>query len=290
MIPLEAYAALTASVLMHVSWNLLARHVEPRCHLLWWGLLAHSLILAPWGVAAMLADVEWDRTLRLTLAITSLSMIGYFIALRQAYQHAPVALVYPLARSAPLLIALMAWLAFDEQLPVFGWLGIALGALGLIVMAHSTRHSSTRHALPWAMAATLCTSVYSLSDKHAVTHLPSLGSKLGFVSIAYLAALAGLSLVQRVQQGHWIPSCRPPTVYWLSAGLCLGGAYVLVIHALTFLPAAYVVAYANGGIVIAALLSITLFREREAWRSRLAASAIITAGLVLMSLGQAIPI
>ena len=45
-----ALLALGLFVLMHVTWNLLARHVDARCNFLWWGLLAHLGLLGPWSL------------------------------------------------------------------------------------------------------------------------------------------------------------------------------------------------------------------------------------------------
>lgn len=45
--------ALTASVAMHVAWNLMARHQPEHAFPLWWVLLAHLLLLGPWGIYAL---------------------------------------------------------------------------------------------------------------------------------------------------------------------------------------------------------------------------------------------
>jgi len=58
-----------------------------------------------------------------------------------------------------------------------------------------------------------------------------------------------------------------------------------VIGAMRSLPAAEVVSLTNAGIIIASLMSIVVFRERAAWRARLAASAIIAVGIALTQLG-----
>ncbi len=51
-----------------------------------------------------------------------------------------------------------------------------------------------------------------------------------------------------------------------------------------YLPAAYVVAFSNLGLVLAALPSIFMFAERTHWRTRLAAAATISGGIVLIGL------
>lgn len=281
----SAFVAITLSVLMHVSWNLLARHVEARCNYLWWGLLAHLILLGPWALWCLVFDSLWNDELVIAMLVSASANTVYFLALRKAYHYAPVALVYPVARSSPVLIAFWSWLIFEQGLSPGGMTGILINALGLWVMAGTSRNGDARHALPWAMIAAFATSIYSLSDKLAVSYLPSFGSQLGFITIGYLASFIGISLVQFRERKSFMPACRPSLIYILPGGLFIGLAYALVVRAMLDISAAYVVAYTNAGIVLATILSIWLFKEREHWRTRVAAVGVITLGLIVLGLG-----
>ena len=65
-------------------------------------------------------------------------------------------------------------------------------------------------------------------------------------------------------------------------GIFIGNAYALVIYAMQSIPAAYAVAFTNAGIVLAGLIAMLYFREREHWPSRLAAMVTIATGLALL--------
>jgi phosphonate utilization associated putative membrane protein len=274
-----AALALTAAVLMHVAWNLLARASHPDSRFLWWALVGYLVILGPWSLYALATEAHWSYSLAGLLVISALANSVYFLVLGAAYRRAPVALVYPIARSSPLLIAVWSSLFFGEVIAVTGWLGILVSVGGLLLMAASARHGDSRRALLWAVIAALATSVYSLSNKLAVTSLPTYGAQLGLVSTDLFASFVALSIEQRVRLGRWRPPAMPPITRWLPAGLFIGNAYGLVIFAMQYLSAAYAVAFTNAGIVLAGLLSILVFGERERWRTRLAAIAIIIAGL-----------
>ncbi|MEW5838582.1 MAG: EamA family transporter [Pseudomonadota bacterium] len=263
----------------------MARHARRECDPLWWALAAHSLLFAPWALYALLTQAHWTAQLVLMLAISAGTNTLYFIALRRAYHFAPVALVYPLARSSPLLIAVWAWLLFGVETPWVGWLGLAVGSAGLVWLAFSGRVGDTRHALPWAVLAALMTSIYSLSDKAAAPNLPGFVALMGFLSVGYLCAMLALALMRRCSEGRWMPTCRPHPLIVLGGGLAIGSAYALVIGAMRELPAAQVVALTNLGIVVAALLSIVVFRERSAWVIRLSAAVVVTLGIVLLQWG-----
>lgn len=279
----HAYFLIGASVLMHVGWNLMARHVDPRANYLWWGLLAHLAILGPYSVWHLIKNANWSVDLVMALATTAIANTVYFIALRRAYHYAPVALVYPLARSSPILIVLWAWLFFSESLSRWEMLSIGGSVVGLWVLAASSRHGDTRHALPWTVAAAFATSIYSLSDKVAVDYLPGFAEQLGFITVGYAASFIGLSVVQHVETKRWIPPVRPSWRYITTGGLFIGTAYALVIRAMRDLPASHVVSFTNAGIVLAVILSIAWYQEREHWRKRLVGAMAVSFGLVLLA-------
>lgn len=279
-----AALALTAAVLMHVAWNLLARASRPDARFLWWALVGYLVILGPWSLYALITEARWSLDLAGLLVISALANSLYFLVLGAAYRHAPVALVYPIARSSPLLIALWGSLFFGEAMAASGWLGILISVAGLLWLAFSARHGDSRRAVAWAVIAACATSVYSQSNKFAVASLPTYGSQLGLVSVDLTASFLALSLEQRLRLGRFRPPAMPPVSRWLPAGLFIGNAYGLVIYAMQYLSAAYAVAFTNAGIVIAGLLSIFAFGEREHAGTRLTAIAVVTAGLAVLAL------
>jgi len=280
----NAYLLIGLSVIMHVTWNLLARHVNPKTNYLWWGLLAHCVILGPYALWQLIHNALWNWTLMAAIATTSCALTFYFISLRRAYQYAPVSLVYPLARSSPLLIALGSLLFFGNAFSKFELFAILLSVVGLWVVASSSGLGDTKKALPWTFAAALATCVYSMSDKIAVEYLPGFSEQLGFATIGYLFAFIGLTLEQRWESGIWIPAKKPPLLFIIIGGCCIGTAYALVVRAMTTLPAAHVVSFTNAGIILAVLLSILVFHERERWKQRLLGALIISSGLILLYL------
>lgn len=281
-----ALLAIGLSVLMHVFWNLLARHTDPRSNFLWWGVAGHLLLLGPWAVWRLVQDAQWNPTLVWAMLVTGCANAAYFIGLRGAYRRAPVALVYPIARSSPLLIAVWSVLFFDETLSAMGWAGILVSVVGLVWLGWTARTGESRQALPWAGLAALCTSIYSLSDKVAVSSLPSFGSQLGMVTVCYVFGFTALTLGNLRETGRAAPALRPPWHLLVAGSLCVGTAYALVIHAMKVLPAAYAVTFTNAGLVLATLLSIFAFGERAHWRTRLGAAAVITLGIVFVGLAR----
>ncbi len=278
-----ALGALVLAVLMHVAWNLMTRRSEPDARFLWWALLGYLVVIGPWSLVALILQAEWSWRLALLLAITCAAEAMYFLALGRAYRFAPVPLVYPIARSSPFLIAVWTVLFFGELLSPLGWTGIVICVAGVLWMAYGARGGEPAKALPWAFAAALGTSIYSTSNKLAVPALPGYIVQLGYVTVTLVAGWVALSFENKLHTGHFVPRRAPHAVKWILGGVFIGNAYALVIYAMQFIPAAYAVAFTNAGIVLAGLIAMTVFRERQRWRSRLAAILVICVGLALLT-------
>ncbi|MDO9198349.1 EamA family transporter [Rhodoferax sp.] len=280
----SAALAVAASVVMHVTWNLIARHQARDAYPLWWVLLAHLVLLGPWGLYSLFTDVQWTPTLVKWVLISASANVVYFMGLRRAYECAPVAFVYPLVRSSPVLIALWSMLFLGETMGVFAWTGLLVSILGLLVLARVGGNAQDIRALPWALVAMFATSIYSLTDRAATAHIPSFGGLVGFITIGYFASWLALTVDLRRTNGAWRPNVRIGLPVAVVGGLCIGLAYALVIHAMRSMPAAIVVAFTNAGIVLASGASILVFKERAAWKARASAAFIICAGLLMLSI------
>jgi len=273
---------LTLSVLMHVAWNVMTRLTDSRANFLWWGLLAHTLLFAPWTVASLITEAQWNTELIIALLFSATANVFYFFALRRAYHLAGVSFVYPIARSSPILIALWAWLLFDEQVGLWGLTGILVSILGLCLLAKVDPGEHTVRAMKWALLAAIGTSIYSLSDKMAVNYLPTFSTQLGYISVGYFASFIFLSIQQYRSSDTFVPEKRPQWILIILGGLFIGVAYALVVRAMVSLPASSVVAISNSGIVLATLVSILVFKEKQLALQRLICSVLISIGIGLV--------
>ena len=275
--------AILISVVLHVTWNLLARHTRPEAEFLWWAIGGHLLVFAPWTLVIMVRQADDLALVSGCVLTSSLALFVYFAALRTAYRHAPVALVYPLARSAPLLIALVGVIVMGDQLSAVGWIGIVASTVAIVMLGASGRRGKTRGALLPAALAACGTTVYSLADKMAVTQLPSYPAQLGYVSATYLVTWVLYTLWLRGRSGRWWPERHPGALPLMVGATFIGTAYALVIGAMRLIPAAYAVALSNLGIVVAAFLSVFAFGEREHASQRLFWASALAASLMLVA-------
>ena len=281
---LTPLAAVGLAVLLHVAWNLLARRSPPEANFLWWIVGLHVLLFAPFTLADFIRAAEHAPLLGLSATITGVANGVYFVALRRAYALAPASAVYPLARSAPLLIAVLEFVVFDRSFTLPSWGGILIGVVGLWLIATSAREGAVRlrQAWPYAALAALMTALYSLSDKAAASHLPDMASTLGYVCVTYAIGWGFLSLEQRRAVRRWTPEKVPGIFPLLAGSLGVGTAYALVIASMRHLPAATIVTLANAGIVLTVLLGVLWLKERDGWRQRVAGACLVGVSLVIV--------
>ncbi|OGS90798.1 MAG: hypothetical protein A2061_05545 [Gallionellales bacterium GWA2_59_43] len=280
--------AVAVSVLLHVSWNLLARRTHSDANFLWWIVGLHVLAFAPFALPDFLYAAAQSPVLFLCAAISGLANGLYFLGLRAAYQLAPASTVYPMVRSSPLLIALVETLFFAREFPLLSWFAIIVAACGLWLIATSSHDGVRRlyRAWPYALLTASMTVVYSLSDKTAALHMESFTTALGYVCVNYAIGWLFLCAEQKRRTHRWAPAITPSWHSLLIGTLGVGTAYALVIYAMRWLPAAYVVTLTNAGIVLTVLFGVMWLKERVGWRQRVAGTSLVVIGLVVLGMNS----
>ncbi|MEA1990491.1 MAG: DMT family transporter, partial [Pseudomonadota bacterium] len=136
--------------------------------------------------------------------------------------------------------------------------------------------------LLWTLAAAFFTSIYSLSDKAISQQITSFSALIGVVTIGYFSAWIGLTIYRKKHCESIIPKTRPNTVIWLLGSLFIGTAYALIILAMQTLPTAYVVSMSNLGILLAVVISILFFNDKEHLKLKMISTFLIVAGLAIL--------
>lgn len=274
-------ALVLLAALFHASWNALVKNGQDR-------LATMSLVIGVGGLIGLLglpfvalpAAGAWPWL----LASVALHQV-YFAVLLLAYRSGDLSQVYPIARgTAPMLVALGAWILAGEVLSPVEALGVAIVSLGIVSLAwrRGLRPSGEWSALCFALMTACSIGLYSLADGLGVR---SAGTALGYIfMLFFLEALPFLAFAL-----WW----RGPSLWRfapgeLRAGL-LGGvisvvAYGCVIWAFSQGPMAHIVALRETSVLIAAGIGAWLLKEPFG-RQRIAASAVVACGAVLLNAG-----
>jgi drug/metabolite transporter (DMT)-like permease len=214
----------------------------------------------------------------------------YLFFLARAYETSDFSVVYPVARSLPVLFVAFGDVLRGRYLTEIGWLGILLVAGGCILVPLRSLKDFTPQkylnlATLWMLFAAFGTVGYTLLDKIAaetVQQGPATAARYGYIyfTISFMPYLALMNF-PRSQKS------TPRPMGWkliIPASFLNFGAYWLILWAYQLSPyASYIVAFRQFSIVIGAALAFIIFKE-QGIRVRLSGALMITSGLVLIAL------
>lgn len=188
------------------------------------------------------------------------------------------------ANTAPLWVALVAWLNFGETLRPRFWLGLALTLAGSAAVAGADFLLHPR--LGWGDVLALCASLfyagYYMCTQFGRRYLPS-------ATYVWLAGIASTAALLLLCLGLGLPLTGYPTHTYLAfVGLALvtqSFGYLAVGYALGHLPASVVSPSMVGQPIVTALLAIPLLGEALTpvqWMG----GAIVIAGILLVHVSR----
>ncbi|MCB1001467.1 MAG: hypothetical protein KDB40_19405 [Acidimicrobiales bacterium] len=263
--------ALTAAVL-HAGWNLAVKQSGDRFLALWGqftlaGAIGLVVILAVGGFPA--GGWRWA-------ALSGTIHVPYCWFLARAYDHGDFSLVYPMARGGGALLAAIGGLLFlDDRISPLGMAAIVLVAVGLFLIAGRAEGPEVASAL--VVAVTI--GAYSVSDAQGIRSTgDNLYALATFVGTGTMTTLFGLATgraaaMRTAMAANWRR--------YLALGIASSVTYGLVQLAFRRAPVGYVTALRESSVVIAAFAGSRVLGE-AAGRRRIAASAVVVAGLIVL--------
>lgn len=278
-ISLYVFAAVIGAAAMHAGWNAILKiRIDP--------FLAANLVAVFAALLALPALLYFGFPARASwpyLAGSILVHIGYYWALTEAYRHADMGQVYPIARgTAPLLTAVVSLLVLREPIGFLPVCGIAVLGAGIIYMAKAGGGKLVdmdATGVKYALLTALIICAYTVFD--------GLGARAAGDPHAYITAyfvLDGVSVLAMALLRFGPQKVRASFRY-AGAGLAGGamslGAYWIAIWAMTLAPIGIVAALRETSVLFAVGISTLLLKEKLS-PARAVASLLILAGIVLI--------
>lgn len=268
------------AALLHASWNAIVKAGADK--------LVTQAMMMTWAAAIPLVAV-WFLPIPAVeswpyLAASVVIHLAYNLLLVAAYNAGDLSQVYPIARgSAPMIVALGAFLIAGEALSPLAIVGVAIVSLGIGSLAW--RRGGLRDdglAILLAAGTGLSIAGYSISD--------GLGARASGAALGYIAWMFLLEPLPLLAFALW----RRGSAFWSTARpilgrTALGGtlsmlAYGIVIWAMSVAPLAHVVALRETSVIIAAIIGTRLMGEGFG-RHRIAAAIAVAAGAALLQIG-----
>lgn len=222
------------------------------------------------------------------LALAAPAHFLYQLCLVRAMQRGDLSLVFPVMRgAAPLLTGIAAFLLLGESLAPLAVTGLLVATAAVAVFALPPRGVLLRHhpdlgALGWALATAVGVSLYNVADARGVRIAPEPLTYIVWLFFIDPIGITGVALVRR--RAALLRALAGTWRYGLAAGLLSIFSYGSAVYAFSLTETARVSALRETAVVWAALFG-TLFLGEGFGRRRIAAAAVLAAGLVLMQFG-----
>lgn len=275
--PASALIAVLAAALLHASWNLVLKSSSER-------LVAGSAQVALAGLA-FLPILVWrgfPTEVVPYLLASAIVQVGYIFALATAYDRADLSFVYPIARgSAPVLIAVGAFVGMSDRVAGLGWVALALICGGVLTIGLS---APTRRGAEWSLITGFLIATYVTIDGAGVrrtsdtlAYTAALFIMTAILLVPFALVLRGRAAVGLAMKAEWRRQ--------LLAGVASLGSYSLLLYASRSAPLSLVSAARESGVLFATLLGWWFLDERVS-RLRLVAAVLIALGVVLLALSR----
>jgi drug/metabolite transporter (DMT)-like permease len=292
-------ALVLLSALLHALWSLAIKGSSSPLgfNLLQLVPTALAACALPWLVP--LADLP--ASVWALAAGTGVAHGLYFYWLSRALAAGELSVVYPIARSAPAFVPLVAVPLLGEPVSAGGALGIAVVVAGMWAVQLDAGAAAGLARAGWGRLLvapgagwawlTLAASVgYSLTDKMAMARLAALpwrGAVPPAVAWYVILCTAGMLVFAPLALRHVPPRVLAAQARreWRAALLAAGVGFVgygLILHALRTAPVSYVVAARQASVLFAVALGALRLRERPT-RLRLAGALATVVGVALVA-------
>jgi len=293
---LTAVGLVLLSAAIHVGWNYLTKTSEsPKA----FSLLKGTVML---GMALIaLAGIpleEIPAELWIYVLISGVIHGIYILALSTAYETGDISYVYPIARSAPALVPIAAFLVLGETVSLRGGVGIAIVVVAVFVLQLRGGADSEIKRLwasikekdtHWAFVTLAAVVAYTLVDKAAMVSLSKVSEIPGGmrgpiffmlqVAFCYLLFWIYLALkrdlaINTVWKREW-----PRGV---AAAVGTMTSYSLILHVMQTEPVSYIVTLRQASVLLAVLVGWFALKEPYG-KNRLIASVGMLGGFYLVA-------
>jgi drug/metabolite transporter (DMT)-like permease len=276
-LPLAVTLAVLGAAVTHATWNAIAHGIKDQT-------LAFALIgvggivvAIPLVIVAAMPRADCWPYLAGSIAIH----VFYNLLLMRCYKYGEFGQVYPLARGiSPVVVTILAALFVHEHLALAQVGGVLVVSAGLATLVFAGRRPG-RAAFLAAVGTGLTIAAYTTVDGVGVRLSASPVGYIGWLMLLQSLCVPMFALARRRD----VVLKQPPGV--LGAGLAAGAlsvlAYGLVLWAQTRGALAPIAALRETSVIFGAVIATLVFREPFG-RTRVAATVIVVAGIVLLNI------
>ncbi|AQY02601.1 MULTISPECIES: EamA family transporter [Microbacterium] len=284
-----AFVLVVAAAITHAAWNIVAHGVSRAgMPFLWWGAVGGTAVWI--GVIPFTGGLGTDDLLAFLLGVgvSGVLHVAYMAVLQRGYREGNLSTVYATARgTGPFLSVIVAILLFGERPSVIALVGVAAIIVGVVAIGLVDRGRAERQdrsldlGLVFGLLTGVAIAIYTIWDAHAVRTWNL--SPVAFMVGTMLLEIPFYSFGVR---GRWAAVRTLGRTQWrriVAFSILSPLSYILVLTAIQIAPVALVAPLREVSVVLVSLFGVFALKEsRPGWR--LAASAVVAGGIVLLAL------
>jgi drug/metabolite transporter (DMT)-like permease len=286
-----AFVLVVLSAGMHAYWNYLLKKSEDTKVFIWLFLFCSILIFFPFFI--FFAPIDIPVSGWCCILTAGLVHALYLVSLSSAYEKGDLSLVYPLARSAPIIFVLIGAMVFLGEIPS----EIGMAGMTLIILGCYALHLDSLRALfqpltlkslnskssQLALLTAGFIALYSLIDRVGIEYVQIFGY-IYLVFVFMFLFYTPFILIRRGKgeiKAEWASNRGNILIV---AFLCFF-TFFLVLIAMSLAKLSYVVALRQLSIIFSVALGAWVLKE-EHGNIRLIASLLIIAGAFLIAIAK----
>ena len=277
-LPLTVTLAVLVAAVTHATWNAIAHGIKDQT--LAFALIGVGgiIVAIPLVIVAAMPKPECWPYLLASIVIH----VFYNLLLMRCYRLGEFGQVYPLARgTSPLVVTTLAAVFVHEHLAWPQIAGVTVVSAGLATLVLAGRRPS-RAAFLAAVGTGLTIAAYTTVDGVGVRLSASPVGYIGWLMLLESLCVPMFALIRRRD----VLLKQPPRI--LLSGLAAGAlsvlAYGLVLWAQTRGALAPIAALRETSVIFGAIIGTLIFREPFG-RSRIAATVLVVAGILMLNSG-----
>ena len=283
------FALVLTAAFTHAVWNFFSKKISGDFTLFWYGLAFANLLLLPYSVFYIASfGIDWSGFYLILLSAFFHGL--YYFFLLYSYARGDISTAYPIARGTGVAgTVVAACIILGETVTLTAAGGIILIISGILSIGISRIRNRPGYSRSFPSRTTyysaLLTGVfifsYSITDKVGVERI----NPVVFINFVDLIALLFLfPFANREGAAKSIRKAAASLKDTVIIGIGSSGTYILILFALRFERASYIVPMREFSVVIASVMGFIFLKEKVT-PVKMAGIVLITLGLIFIRFG-----
>lgn len=287
---LLAIVLILASAFFSPLRDLCTKQSKDKPLFVWWMAVCAIVITFPFAAYFLFTQPPTLRDFGFIAAVSFVHVAFWFFNAK-AYEGGDISHVYPIIRSSPALVLLLAIVFLEEKVSMLGVAGIGLTTLGLYIInlkkislkgiLEPIRSIRTDVHTQWAILALISVGIFYILDKVGVENIHPMNYAIltnifgWFIYSAYILSTRSKKQILKPWQNNRL------NIFW--AALFASLNYPLLLFALQISNVSYINAFKQVSVVIAVVFGSVFLKEKSG-KIRLFAALLILAGALTIAL------